>query len=71
MGVEMTIQPHCIVVGSTVTSLCGEIDKVMKCTANMKIERIPQQSHINLRKSHDHKHHHGKLVKTDVAKCSE
>ncbi|KAJ1350256.1 hypothetical protein KIN20_005998 [Parelaphostrongylus tenuis] len=48
-GVEMDMQPHCIIVGSTVTSLCTEDDGNKMCDVSMgtKIEAIPAK-HLSI-----------------------
>ncbi|KAJ1347031.1 hypothetical protein KIN20_001970 [Parelaphostrongylus tenuis] len=39
-GVMMAMQPHCLVVGDTVTALCIQMDPAMNCM-DMTITNIP------------------------------
>ncbi|KAJ1350548.1 hypothetical protein KIN20_006356 [Parelaphostrongylus tenuis] len=66
----------CIIVGNTVTGICTT-DASSQCEVHCNTagqgdsNKRSQRSLNNIRNSLDHKHHHGKLVESDVAKCSE
>ncbi|KAJ1367874.1 hypothetical protein KIN20_028884 [Parelaphostrongylus tenuis] len=72
-NIDGNLKENCIIAGgNTVTGICRINGRMNMCEPAMTNYSCHSPTAlVNFRNYLDHKHHHGELVETDVAKCSE